>query len=61
MRFGIGDLLLIGKLLDMMDDAVLEDCGFTDGERARAEWIFEDMDEVLNERVGLDWNDVEVE
>lgn len=60
MRFGINDLHLLGKVLDHMDDAVLEDLDFTAGERRRAKWIFEDIDERLNETVGLEWNDEEV-
>ena len=60
MHIGINDLHLLGKVLDHMDDAVLEDLGFTTSERRRAEWIFEDLDERLNDMIGLEWNDEEV-
>jgi hypothetical protein len=57
----IGDreLHLIGKLLDAIDDSVLLDEGFSPEERARAEWMFDDINAYLTERIGLEWNDVE--
>src|SRR5262249_8920195 len=58
---GDKDLHLIGRILDAIDDAVLLDEGFSPGERARAEWMFDDINRYLSERVGLDWNDVEAE
>lgn len=59
MQFGVGDVHLIGKVLDHMDEEALKDLGFTKAERRRAEWVFEDVDEYLNQALGMDWNDQE--
>jgi len=60
MTFGSADIHLLGRILDQFDDAVMEDMGFSIEEQQRAEWLFEDIDAFLNDRVGYDWNDMEV-
>jgi len=57
---GSADTHLLGKILDHVDDEVLRDLGFTHEERERAEWVFDDMNAFLTDRVGFEWNDVEV-
>ena len=58
---GNADLHLIGKLLDEYDDAALMGTGFSPLERVRADSIFDDINRYLNEKLGLRWNEMEVE
>lgn len=60
MKFGTADVHLLGKMLDCATPERMAELGFTAGEIRRAEWIFEDVDAHLNDRVGLEWNDEEV-
>jgi len=59
----IGDreLLLIGKLLDAFSDKDLQEAGLSPGERARADWMFDDINNFAIDEFGLDWTDVDLE
>ncbi len=61
MKFGTADVHLIGKLFDIINTVRMSDYGFTAGEIRRSAWIFEDIDAHLDERIGLEWNNEEVE
>ena len=58
---GEKDLHLIGKLLDDCSDVDLVDMGFSPLERVRADAMFDDINRYLNEKLGLRWNEMEVE
>ena len=58
---GEKDLHLIGKLLDECSDVDLVDMGFSPLERVRADAMFDDINRYLNEKLGLRWNEMEVE
>jgi hypothetical protein len=56
---GLNDLHLVAKVLDVTDDAVFVDEGFSLNEMRRARQLFAQMDEFFNENMGEDWNDQE--
>lgn len=60
MIFGIYDVHLIGKILDVADDELLKSEGFTEKELVRAKAIFEDLDKHLNRVIARTWNALEV-
>jgi hypothetical protein len=59
----IGDreLLLIGKILSAFSDADLEEAKLSPDERARADWLYDDINTFMLDRFGLDWMDVALE
>lgn len=60
-HIGDRELLLIGKLLDAFSDADLIDAGLSPGERARADWMFDDINEWAIDNYDLSWADVDLE
>jgi len=58
---GDRDIHLIGKILSAFNDEDLQDAGLSPDERVRAEWMFDDINKHLTDRIGLDWTDVPVE
>lgn len=57
-RLTTPDAHLFGKLLSISDDVVLTEEGFTDAEKARAEVLFEYLDDYLVAAVGRHWEDI---
>ena len=58
---GEKDLHLIGLILDQVDDTVLEKMAFSLRDRVRADAMFDDINTYLNEKLGLNWNDMDAE
>jgi hypothetical protein len=58
--FGVKDAHLLGKVMDHLNDELMTDARFTDIERTRARWVFEDLNRFLDRHVGKNWNELEV-
>ena len=60
-HIGDRELLLIGKILDAFSDDDLFEAGLSPDERARAEWMFDEINKLMLFRLGLGWADVDLE
>jgi len=60
-HIGDRELLLIGKILSAFSDADMLEAGLLPDERARADWMFDEINNLMCARFGLDWADVDLE
>lgn len=60
-HIGDRELLLIGKLLSAFSDDDLQEANLSPDERARADWLYDEINTLMLERFGLDWFDVDLE
>ncbi len=60
-HIGDRELLLIGKILSAFSDADLQEANLSPDERARADWMFDDINYFAIDQFGLDWTDVDLE
>jgi len=60
-HIGDRELLLIGKILSAFSDDDLKDAGLSPDERARSDWMFDEINQLMLVRFGLDWIDIDLE
>jgi hypothetical protein len=60
-HIGDRELLLIGKILSAFSDDDLLEAGLSPSERARADWMHDEINNLMLARFGLDWNDIDLE